>query len=76
MKLNLSFEEAIAELEQIIYELEHEEATLERSVELYKKGIELSDLCKKKLSKAEGEIKLLKQRAESFIEEDFINKDE
>lgn len=60
----ISFEEAMEQLEEIIYKLESGSVSLEESVELYKKGSELAEICRQKLIKAEGEILLLKKNAE------------
>lgn len=63
--LNLSFEEAIAELEDIALKLENPNLGLEESVAIYKRGIELKNYCEKKLENAKMEI----QKVESDIEE-------
>ena len=54
------FETAIAELEQIVQELEKGELPLEDSLKLYEDGIRLSRLCHGKLEEAEGRIEVLK----------------
>ncbi len=53
MSEKLSFEEAVAELENIVKTLENGDCTLDSSVELFKKGVELSALCDKKLKEAD-----------------------
>lgn len=63
-KKEMSFEEAVTELEQILEKLEDNELTLEESVELYQKGMELSVLCKKKLDEAEQKITILSKEKE------------
>ena len=40
-----SFEDALKQLESIVEQLESQEITLEDSVKLYERGIELSKLC-------------------------------
>jgi len=52
-----SFEEALSRLEAIVNELEDESIPLEKSIELYEEGLELSKLCTKKLEDAELRIK-------------------
>lgn len=47
-----SFEEALQKLEQIVEELNNDEITLEKSVELYEKGLELSKICTETLDQA------------------------
>lgn len=53
----LSFEKALARLETIVKELENESIALDKSIELYEEGIELSRLCTETLEEAELRIK-------------------
>ncbi len=55
-KERLSFEEALSRLEAIVNELEDESIALEKSIELYEEGIELSKLCTQTLEEAELRI--------------------
>jgi exodeoxyribonuclease VII small subunit len=48
----LSFEQALAELEKIVGELESGQAPLERSIEVYERGAALKAHCEKKLEAA------------------------
>ena len=48
----LSFEQALAELEKIVGELESGQAPLERSIEVYERGAALKAYCEKKLEAA------------------------
>jgi exodeoxyribonuclease VII small subunit len=54
-----TFEEARAELERIVAELESGEAELERAIALWERGEELYRLCVGKLEAAEGRIEEL-----------------
>jgi len=54
-----SFEQALAQLEQIVQKLEKGELPLEDSLKLYEDGIRLSRLCHAKLEEAEGRIEVL-----------------
>ena len=51
-----SFEDALEQLESIVEQLESQEITLEDSVKLYERGIELSKLCNNVLHNAELRI--------------------
>ena len=51
-----SFEELINELNKIVTDLESGQLSLEESVEKYKKGMELSLECKKRLDEAKQVI--------------------
>ena len=48
----LSFEQALAELEKIVGELESGQAPLEKSIEIYERGAALKAHCEKKLEAA------------------------
>ena len=48
----LTFEQALAELETIVSELESGQAPLERSIGIYERGAALKALCEKRLEEA------------------------
>ncbi|MEX0838217.1 MAG: exodeoxyribonuclease VII small subunit [Parvibaculum sp.] len=52
----LSFEEALAQLEKIVGQLESGEAPLERSIELYERGTALKAHCEARLKAAEAKV--------------------
>lgn len=54
-----SFEEQLAELENVVDQLERGELTLEDSVGLFERGMQLSEACKTQLSSAESRIQVL-----------------
>jgi exodeoxyribonuclease VII small subunit len=56
---NESFEACLGELEQIVKELEGGELTLDRSLELFERGMSLSDACRKQLEAAETRVDVL-----------------
>jgi exodeoxyribonuclease VII small subunit len=58
------FETAIAELEAIVKSLEEGDLTLERSLELYERGVQLSRFCHTRLEEAERRIEILDERGE------------
>jgi exodeoxyribonuclease VII small subunit len=49
----LSFEAALAELEEIVRQLESGDVELERSIEIYERGAALKAHCEKKLKDAQ-----------------------
>ncbi len=57
-----SFEAAVDQLEKIVRELETGDLSLERSIELFEKGMDLSELCRKQLSDAETRVEQLLKR--------------
>ncbi|RJG07141.1 exodeoxyribonuclease VII small subunit [Noviherbaspirillum cavernae] len=54
-----SFEEAMAELEQLVAQMEAGELPLETSVAAYKRGSELVKFCAGQLDKVENQVKVL-----------------
>jgi exodeoxyribonuclease VII small subunit len=61
-KKQMKFENALAELEKIVKELENKELDLDRSIALFEKGMELSSFCHKKLLEAEKKIQILMKK--------------
>ena len=53
---SLSFEEALAQLEEIVQTLERGEVSLEDSIDLYERGAALRELCTRKLNEAKMRI--------------------
>jgi exodeoxyribonuclease VII small subunit len=60
----LSFEEARAELERIVAQLESGQAGLEEAVALWERGEQLYRVCLDKLDAAHGKIEELGRRVE------------
>ncbi|HZS50713.1 MAG TPA: exodeoxyribonuclease VII small subunit [Bryobacterales bacterium] len=54
-----SFESALEQLEKIVKELENGDLPLEKSLELFERGMELSENCRKQLSAAETRVEML-----------------
>ena len=57
--LPASFEEAMAELEQLVEQMEAGELPLEESVAAYKRGSELVKFCAAQLDKIDNQVKVL-----------------
>jgi exodeoxyribonuclease VII small subunit len=58
------FEAALSELEAIVKRLEDGELTLESSLALYERGVELSRFCHSRLEQAERRIEILNERGD------------
>jgi len=58
------FVAAIAELEVIVKKLEEGDLPLEKSLELYERGVQLSRFCHARLEDAERRIEILNERGE------------
>lgn len=72
-KEDINFEDAMQKLELIANELESGDLPLEKSVEKFEEGIELSKKCNEILEKAEKRISILISNEDELIEENFEN---
>jgi exodeoxyribonuclease VII small subunit len=59
----LSFEEALAQLEKIVSQLESGNAELENSIELYERGTALKAHCEARLKAAEAKVEKIRLSA-------------
>jgi exodeoxyribonuclease VII small subunit len=56
-----SFEAALKELESVVEQLERGDLPLEKSLELFERGITLTRVCQKRLDEAERKVEMLIQ---------------
>jgi exodeoxyribonuclease VII small subunit len=61
VKQKMTFEKAIAKLEEIVAQMETGELTLEESLKLFEEGSALSSLCYHKLSEAEQKVREIEE---------------
>ena len=66
-----SFEAGLQELELVVKQLESGELPLERALELFEKGMELSDACRKQLEEAETRVEMLVKKNDKIQAEPF-----
>ena len=59
----LAFEAGLQQLEAIVKQMESGELPLERALELFERGMKLSDACRKQLEEAETRVEILMKRA-------------
>lgn len=64
----ITFEEALSELEKIAEKLERGQLTLEESIQSYERGMELKKVCQSILKDAEGKIEYLSRNQSGEIE--------
>jgi exodeoxyribonuclease VII small subunit len=62
--LSLSYEQAFAELEEIVYGLEANEKSLEEAIALFERGQALAKHCASLLDKAEFRVRQLSEQVE------------
>ncbi|HHV45561.1 MAG TPA: exodeoxyribonuclease VII small subunit [Tissierellia bacterium] len=67
---DMSYEDAVEELEKIVEELENDNLSLKDSMEKFKRGIALYNYCNKILSSMEGEVKILLKNDNGILEEE------
>lgn len=67
----LTYEKAIKRLEEITKYLSNEGTELEKALDLYKEGLELSHYCETKLTSVEKELKKVKIVDENNNIDDF-----
>jgi len=73
---NLTFEEAMEKLEEIVEQLERGDVPLEKAIELFQEGMALSQLCGGKLEQAEKKIEMLmEQEGGGYSRKPFVDPD-
>ncbi len=66
----MKLEEKLSELQKIAEQLDNADTSLDTSLELYKKSIELAKSCVDELNEAKGKIAVIKKEADKIIESD------
>jgi exodeoxyribonuclease VII small subunit len=66
-----SFESCLDELEKVVKELEGGDLSLERSLELFERGMSLSDTCRHQLEAAETRVETLIRKDGKMTAEPF-----
>ncbi len=66
--IDLSFEDALKQLEKIVSELESGQAPLEKSLELYQRGAELKALCEARLEAARLQVEKISLNKSGAVE--------
>lgn len=70
-KPGVSFETCLDELEQVVKQLEAGDLPLEKSLELFERGVSLSDACRKQLEEAETRVEILLRKEGKIQPEPF-----
>lgn len=69
---NLSFEEALAELEEIVKQIDTGQESLESAINSFERGIFLKNYCEKRLKEARLKIEKITKSAEGNISTEEI----
>ena len=74
MDNNMKYEDAIAELSTIVNRLNSGNVSLDDSIALYSRGVELASWCDKKLNEVEKKISIINK--ETNTEDSFVDEEE
>ncbi len=66
MKKDLSFEDALNELEEIVNKLENDDISLDEAIKAYEKGSILKEQCEKKLNEAKLKVEKIEEKNKQF----------
>ena len=72
-KTSPSFEESLAELEQLVSRLERGDISLEGSLEAFERGVNLTRTCQKALQEAGQKVQILIEKNGSQVLEPFAD---
>ena len=61
-KNDISFEEALKDLEKIVEDLNNGDMELEKAITAYEKGIQLKNICEERLKNAQERIELIQSK--------------
>ena len=67
------FEESLAELEQLVEQMEQGELSLEDSLKSFERGVTLTRTCQKALQEAEQKVQILLEKNGTQTLEPFAN---
>ena len=67
MDINISFEEAIAQLEDLVRKLESGNLTLDDSLTAFEDAVKLVKFCNIKIESAEQKVKILMESADGSV---------
>ena len=77
MAEKMTFEQALARLEEIVKLMESGSAPLDKSLSLFEEGVGLVKFCTSELDSAEQKVKILQKSAGGeMAESDFVKQDD
>jgi exodeoxyribonuclease VII small subunit len=66
-----SFESCLEELEKVVRQLETGDLPLDKSLELFSRGMQLSETCRRQLEEAETKVEMLIRKEGTYHPEPF-----
>ena len=70
------FEQSLGELEAVVKQLESADLPLEKALELFERGVHLSETCRKQLTEAETRVEILMKKGDDVEAEPFSPEDD
>ena len=71
-----AFETALAELEKLVEQMERGDVSLEESLRMFERGVELARHCQTALRDAEAKIQVLMERDGQQVLDDLVSDDQ
>ena len=68
---DMTFEEALAKLSELVGQLENGGLDLDKNIEIYEQAVVLRDRCRKILEESERKVQKLMETADGVQKEDF-----
>ncbi|HEY3441701.1 MAG TPA: exodeoxyribonuclease VII small subunit [Paludibaculum sp.] len=69
---DVPFEQSLGELETVVKQLESADLPLEKALELFERGMRLSESCRKQLTDAETRVEILIKKGDDVEAEPFL----
>jgi exodeoxyribonuclease VII small subunit len=70
---NMNFEEALAELEEIVKKIDTGQENLESAISSFERGVQLKSLCEKKLKEARMKVEKITKFSDGTITTEEVN---
>ena len=74
-KEGFAFEQSLAELEQLVQQMESGDMSLEQSLKAFEKGVKLTRECQKALTEAEQKVQVLLEENGQLKTESFTGEE-
>ena len=76
MKKNISFENSLKRLEDIVSEMENSQLDIDKAMKLFEEGVSLVNQCSTKLDETKKKIEILIEKNGKKEKENFVEREE
>ena len=76
MKKNISFENSLKRLEDIVSEMENSQLDIDKAMKLFEEGVSLVNQCSTKLDETKKKIEILVEKNGKKEKENFVEREE